>query len=148
MGDPITIALITTAVVSGGAAVAEGRSARRADKRARATERRIQDVRAARERRRAIREARVARAEVEAGAISSGTSTSSGAVQGAGAVGTQLASNLSFLDTVGDLQKASSIFREQAASHRGRASDLQAISGLASTGASLFAGKSTKTGDA
>lgn len=120
--------------------VSEQRGARRQEARARQVEQRIQDTRAARERRRAVREARVARAEIEAGAQATGTATSSGAVTGAGTVGTQLASNLSFLDTVNELQEQSSIFRESAARRRGRAQDLEAGMSLISTGASLFAG--------
>ena len=75
------------------------------------------------------------------GAAQSGVATSSGAVQGAGAVGTQLASNLSFLDQSSELTNQISLFRQRSADASGRASTYSAVSGLAMQGASLFGGK-------
>lgn len=135
--DPLTIA-VATAAVGTAASVHQSAQARSEQRKAARVERRIQDVKAARERRRAIREARIARADVEAGAQATGAGTSSGAITGSGTIGTQLASNLSFLDQASELQTQSSIFRQKAANFSGRAQDFGAVSNIALTTGSLF----------
>lgn len=117
----------------------EARQARKAEGRAREADQRIQLVKEARERRRVIREARIQRAEIEANAQASGTAATSSAISGAAGVSTQAASNLSFLDTVSQLQSASNMFRADAARDRGKAADAAAVGQVAGTAASIFA---------
>lgn len=133
------------AVMTGGLALPvqareDQKSAERREGRARAEERKIRDIKNARERRRAIREARVQRAEIEAGAQASGTTSTSGAAQGVGTVGTQLAANLSFLDEVGARATSASLFRESAARKRSQAQDKQQLFDLGVTGVKMAAG--------
>ena len=143
MGDPITTGLIIGSVAGTGASIQQSRQARKEAGKARKAEQRLQNVRAARERKAAVREARLKRAQIQSGAVQGGVATSSGAVQGAGAVGTQLASNLSFLDQSSQLTNQISLFRQKSADASGRASTYAAVSGLAMQGASLFGGKET-----
>lgn len=142
MGTGAEIAIISlaaTGAATGAYSAYEGHQGRKEEKRARKVEGRIRDVQTARERRRAIREARVQRADIEAGAQATGVAGASGAITGAGTVGTQLAANLSFLDQVSELQDRASMFRERAASRFGKAQTASAVSGLAFTGASFGA---------
>lgn len=118
----------------------EGRRARKEEKKAKVVERQIADVKAARERRRQIREARIARAEVETAAVATGTGGSSSAVSGAGNVGTQLASNLSFLDTVEGLEAGASLFREKASNRRASASEFEAVGRATRSAFHVFGG--------
>jgi len=117
--EPATIALATIAVVSGGAAYEQNRQASKDSESAREVQQRIQDVKTARERRKAVRQARTARAEIEARAQASGTASTSSAVSGAGTVGTQLASNLSFLDEVKKETQTASMFEGRSSSKKG-----------------------------
>lgn len=134
-----------TAVFTGGIALPiqareERKAAERDTERARQEQRKIQSIKAARERRRAVREARIQRADIEAGAVASGTSSSSSAQLGAGAVGTQLAANLSFLDEVQQRTQNISMFQEAASAHQGRAADRQQLFDVGKSVVSLFAG--------
>ncbi len=115
----------------------ERRAGERDQKRARAAEKRIQDIRAARERRAAVREARAARAAAEQGGVASGAS-GSGQVLGVGTVGTQLASNLSFMDQVKTLSDQSSLFQEAAAKHYSRSQDWSDFGQLVGMGMSMY----------
>jgi hypothetical protein len=139
MGDPITSTAL--AVVAGGSVIEQReqtRAARRDANRARDAERRLQNVKASRERRKAVRAARMQRAQIESGAVASGTSNTSGFAGGAGGVQTQLASNLSFLNKSQELTNEQSIFKQRAANHEGRAKDMADLRNLAFQGASLF----------
>lgn len=134
--DPVTttVALVGSAVEQREQSRAAGRDAERA----RQTQQKIQDVKSARQRRQAVRNARLQRAELETGAQASGTSTTSSATTGIGNVGTQLASNLSFLDTTSALAEEASIFQGKAAKHGRRGREVNAITSSAIQGASLF----------
>ena len=101
--------------------------------------RRIQDIKAARERRKQVREAQRAQAEIVQGAQASGTSASSGAITGAGSVQSQLASNISFLDNVGDLTNQASIFSQNAADARSKGATRRAQLDLALQAGTIFA---------
>lgn len=110
------------------------------------TQKKIRDILASRERRKVVREARVVRAEAQAGAQASGTTGTSSAVTGIGGIGSQLLSNLSFLDQVGKLNDDVSIFQQRLVRHREKTQrDMRrsgtgaAITNLAVTGASLYA---------
>ena len=139
MGDPVTSSILG-GVAAGSVAKQreETRAARRDANRARDAERRLQNVKASRERRKAVRAARIQRAQIESGAVASGTSNTSGFAGGAGGVQTQLASNLSFLNTAQQLTNEQSIFKQRAANHEGRAQDMSDLRGLMMQGASLF----------
>lgn len=138
--DPVTA---TVGFVGGAVESREQRRAGERDqKRARAAEKRIQDIRAARERRAAVREARAARAAAEQGGVASGAS-GSGQISGVGTIGTQLASNLSFMDQVKTLSDQSSLFQEAAASHYSRAQDWSDLQSLVNQGAGMAVGMGT-----
>ena len=141
--DPITITLGVIALTGTAVSVDQQKAAARDQKRSQKAQRRIQDIKSAKERRKQVRAAQAAQAEIAAGGVASGTTKTSGTKQGAGSVQSQLASNLSFLDQVESLNKESSIFSQKAAGHQTRAGTAQAVSGLALTGASLFAPTST-----
>jgi hypothetical protein len=100
------------------------------------TQQKIRDLQAARERRTQVRQARAQRAEMVAGSGAGGTLQSSSSITGAGSVGSQLGSNLSFLDQTQGLAQQASIFNIQAASAGSRVASGQALQSL---GGSLFA---------
>lgn len=132
------MALGTVAVGAQGYSVYQEREAAEDTKRARAAERRIQAIKMQRERRRQVQEAQKLQAQTEATAVATGTSKTSAVSQAQGSVQSQLASNLSFLDQMGQLTERQSIFAQKAASHETRAGAGQAVSGLAIKAATLF----------
>ena len=109
-------------------------------KKANNLQRRIQDIKTQREKRKAIREARAVRSSIQTGAQASGTAGTSSASTGVGSVGTQLATNLSFLDEVGGLTNQISIFEQKAADKTRRAGEIEAVRGLGIEAASIFGG--------
>lgn len=132
------------AITTGGASllVTEPRRQRqeaaREQRKASAAQRKIQDIKTQREKRRAIREARAARAEIVSGSVASGTSASSSTATGTGSIGTQLGSNLSFLDEVGQLTNQVSLFEQKAADRLRRAGDIDSARNTALQVGSLF----------
>jgi hypothetical protein len=108
-------------------------------KRANDLQRRIQDIKTQREKRKAIREARQARGAIQAGAQASGTSSTSSAATGVGSVGTQLATNLSFLDEVGAKTNQISIFEQKAADRIRKAGEIEAVRDVGIQAYSVFA---------
>lgn len=118
----------------------ETKAAGRDRKRAAKSQRRLQSIKSARERRAQVRAAQKAQAEIIAGGVAAGTTQTSSVSQGVGSVQSQLASNLSFLDSVESLNEQTSIFQQKAATHTGKAATAKAVGDLAITGASLFAG--------
>lgn len=135
----LEVALLSVAAAGTVASAQQQRKASRAQRRSQETQQRIADVQASRERREQVRQARVARANLQAQAVGAGVETSSSAQVGQAQVGQQLAGNLSFLDTVGDLSRQASIFNIQAAQAQSRAATIGAVTSLATQGASLFA---------
>lgn len=72
-----------------------------AQRKATSAQKKMRNLETARQRREQIRQARIARANIASGAVASGTERTSGAISGMGQIGTQLGSNLSFMDSVG-----------------------------------------------
>ena len=148
--DPITLTAVAVGVGAASTihSIQQQKKSAKNQKKAQQAQQRIQEVKAARERRKQVREAQVAQAQVEAGAQASGVTQTSAAVGGAGSIQTQLGSNLSFLDQVGELTQQTSIFNQRAASASSRAATSQAVAGLGLQGASIFAAQipPTKTG--
>lgn len=139
------------AVLGTGASIKQQREMASDQKRARRTQQRLQQVRQARQRRQQIREAQQARSEALAQAVAtgmvSGTGKTSAASHATGAIQSQLASNLSFLDQTQGLMQQQSIFQQRAADHAGRAETFSALSGLAmqAAGSGLFDKKTPET---
>lgn len=104
-----------------------------------AAQRKIQDIKTQRERRQAVREARAARAEILSGAVASGTTSTSSVEAGVAGLGTQLASNLSFLEQASELTNQISIFEQNAANKLRRAGEIDSIRNTGLQVASLFA---------
>ena len=132
-------ALFILSAITTAASVDQSRTASRENKRANQRQQQQQDAKVARERRKQVREAQSARSETIASAVAAGgvgALGSSSVSQATGSVGTQLASNLSFLDTQQQLAGEESIFRQKAADARGRADTLSAVSSVSSGAAS------------
>ena len=100
----------TTAIAAVGLLVGTGSTvvAQRQQKKARRSQQRIADLQADRQRRAQLREARIRRAQVENIAAQTGTAESSGEIGATGAIQSQLASNLSFLDQTQTLSNRAS----------------------------------------
>lgn len=124
--------------VSGGAEIMAQRDAAKEQRKARKVEQRLQRAKAARERRAQIRQAQQAQAQIEAGAVATGTQQTSAAAGGVGSVQTQLASNLSFLNQSEQAAKQISIFQQEAADDLTRAEVYGAAKNLTMQSASLF----------
>lgn len=124
--------------VSGGAEIMAQRDAAKERRKARKVEQRLQRAKAARERRAQIRQAQQAQAQIEAGAVATGTQQTSAAAGGVGSVQTQLASNLSFLNQSEQAAKQISIFQQEAADDLTRAEVYGAAKNLTMQSASLF----------
>lgn len=112
--------------------------ANKASNKALETERRMEDIKQARERRRQIREARIVRANMEQQSVAGGTTKSSGANAGIGNISNQLAGNLSFLDTQGDLAKQASAYNQKASNYRYKTNLASSASSIVDEGVNLF----------
>jgi hypothetical protein len=139
--DPVTTTIAALGIAGGAQihAIDQQKAASRDNKRAAARQRRLQAIKSARERRAQVRAGQKAQAEIIAGGVASGTTQTSSVSQGQGSVQSQLASNISFLDSVESLNKETSIFQQKAAKHGSNAATATAVGNLALTGASLFA---------
>lgn len=125
-------------LVTGLVSASKERGARRDEQSAAAGERlerkRLADVRAVRERRGVIREARIARAQSVASGVASGAGAgSSGPAGGEAGIASQLKANISFLDTVRDVESRINIFQEAGAGARSRQQKSRATAELGST---------------
>lgn len=89
------------------------------------------DMRAARDRVSLVRKARIARAQIEATAENTGGSGGSGVAGGASSIGSQVASNLGFVNRVGDLNTQITESRDREADALSRAARSEAIGGVA-----------------
>lgn len=112
--------------------------ANKASNKALETERRMEDIKQARERRRQIREARIVRANMEQQSVAGGTTKSSGANAGIGNISNQLAGNLSFLDTQGELAKQASAYNQKASNYRYKTNLASSATSIVDDGFNLF----------
>ena len=120
------------AVVAAGAGVAsvvQGKKAAKAEEKSQETQQKINDLKTARERRSQVRQARAQRSEIVAGSGAGGTLQSSSSISAAGNVGTQLGSNLSFIDQTQKLSSQASIFNIQAAKASSNATLAKTVAG-------------------
>ena len=130
------IAPLIIAGIGAGASVAGTISSIKAQKSQRKAARaqaRIAELQRSRERRDTIRRARIARAQVENQVGSAGLLASSSAQGGTSSIGSQLASNLSFLDQAGALNTSANRSLDKAARFQTQATIFQGISDI-STG--------------
>lgn len=138
------MALVTSAVIVAGAAVAsysQQRKSAKAQARANAAEQRRADIANARERRNAVRNARVQQASLANQAAITGTTGSSGVAGASANIQNQLADNLSFLDQNAALSAEASVANQQAADYASRASGYSAIGSAAGSAGSMYGGR-------
>lgn len=128
------------------AAARDQKRAYEEQRKARQIQERMQKAKADRERRKQIQEAIRARSLATAAAAARGAQGSSAAVQAQDSITSQLASNVSFLDSMQSLTEQQSIFMgnaydysAQAASHSTSASVASAVGSLAFQGAAFAA---------
>lgn len=131
--------LKSIADVATGGALSQ-RDAAKEQRKAARVQQRLQAAKASRERRAQIREAISAQAQVQAGAEVSGATRTSAAAGGVGSVTTQLASNLSFLNTQEQAAGSISRYNQRAADLFSQAQTSRAIRNTVVQGASIFAG--------
>lgn len=137
------MALITSAVIVAGAAVAsysqQRKSAKAAAKAQRAQQRQA-EIANARERRAAVRAGRVARASVESQAALTGITGSSGVEASLGNITSETNSNVSFLDQNAMLSEEAGRANQQAADYAARAQGYADLGKLAGKAGGVYGG--------
>lgn len=135
-----TLAAIATGTAVAGTTygVYNSIKANKASNKALETERRMEDIKQAKERRRQIREARIVRANMEQQSVAGGTTKSSGANSGIGNISNQLAGNLSFLDTQGELARQASAYNQKASNYRYKTNLASSATSIVDSGFNLF----------
>ena len=107
------LSLLAFAVGTAGSLI-QGQKAASNQKKASQKSQQIQDIKASRERRKQAQQARIARANIVSRGQAVGAGGSSGVTSGAGIIGSQAGSNVSFLNQVQDLSNQASIFSQRA----------------------------------
>lgn len=139
--DPVTATVVALGVTAGATvySVDQQKAAARDQKRANEAQTRMQNIKTMRERRRQSAEAQRVQAQMQAQNVTTGTGQTSAASQASGSVQSQLAGNLSFLDSMQQLTNRQSIFMQKAADHSSNAATGQAVAGLSGQVASFTA---------
>jgi len=112
------------------AAKAQGRANDEIKKQNRLAQRKA-DIRSARDRVNLVRKARVARAQVTAAAENAGAGQGSGVAGGIASLGSQVASNLGFVNQIGSINRSITASRNTQSDLLTQASKDQAIGGVA-----------------
>ena len=115
MVEPTTYLIISALATT--ASVVSQRQAARAQKKARRVQSRMADIEAQRERQQQVREARIKRAQLAAGAQASGVENTSSLAGAQSGLQTQLASNLSFINTTQQMGNQASGYLQKAADY-------------------------------
>lgn len=108
-----TTALIVSAVAGAGSAISQHQAARQ-QKKARRVQSRMADIEAQRQRQQQVREARIKRAQLAAGAQASGVENTSSLAGAQSGLQTELASNLSFINTTQKMGNQASGYLQRA----------------------------------
>ena len=144
MGDPVTTALIISAVGTT-ASVVQGQKANKAQERAQKIQQKQQAMQTARERRKQIRAARQSQAELRASAFAQGTAQTSRTAGISGNIAQEKAGNLNFIDQSSAFTSAIGQQNIKAARAQSQAGTYSALAGLAMQGAQ-FGQKAEGTG--
>ena len=144
MGDPVTTALIISAVGTT-ASVVQGQKANKAQERAQKIQQKQQAMQTARERRKQIRAARQSQAELRATAFAQGTAQTSRTAGISGNIAQEKAGNLNFIDQTSAFTSAIGQQNIKAARAQSQAGTYGALAGLAMQGAQ-FGQKAEGTG--
>jgi len=134
MGDPVTTALIISAVGTT-ASVVQGQKANKAQERAQKIQQKQQAMQTARERRKQIRAARQSQAELRATAFAQGTAQTSRTAGISGNIAQERAENLNFIDQSSAFTSAIGQQNIKAARAQSQAGTYSALAGLAMQGA-------------
>ena len=139
MGDPVTTALIISAVGTT-ASVVQGQKANKAQERAQKIQQKQQAMQTARERRKQIRAARQSQAELRASAFAQGTAQTSRTAGISGNIAQEKAGNLNFIDQTSAFTSAIGQQNIKATRAQSQANTYGALAGLAmqSSGTGLF----------
>jgi hypothetical protein len=142
----IEVALLAVAIGGTAFSVKQQREAAKEASSARKAQRRAEKVRKAAARKRTLAEARRRRADVIAQEAAAGGGVSTSVATGqVSSIQSQLAANLSFLNTIDTLSETAFLASGRAADAQSRAGIGQAVAGLATTGLSRT-GTGTGTG--
>ena len=144
MGDPVTTALIISAVGTT-ASVVQGQKANKAQERAQKIQQKQQAMQTARERRKQIRAARQSQAELRATAFAQGTAQTSRTAGISGNIAQEKAGNLNFIDQTSAFTSAIGQQNIKATRAQSQAGTYGALAGLAMQGAQ-FGQKAEGTG--
>ena len=144
MGDPVTTALIISAVGTT-ASVVQGQKANKAQERAQKIQQKQQAMQTARERRKQIRAARQSQAELRASAFAQGTAQTSRTAGISGNIAQEKAGNLNFIDQSSAFTSAIGQQNIKAARAQSQSGTYGALAGLAMQGAQ-FGQKAEGTG--
>ena len=116
MVEATTAVLAISAIAGAGSAMSSYQSARQ-QKKARRVQSRMADIEAQRQRQAQVREARIKRAQLTAGAQASGVENTSSLAGAQSGLQTELASNLSFINTTQQMGNQASGYLQRAADY-------------------------------
>jgi len=133
MGVYVAAAALAVSVYQGAETSKEQKKSNEEQRRQNRLNQRKTDVRNSRQRVNLVRKARIARAQVEASAAATGGAGGSGVAGGVASIGSQVASNLGFVNRIGSVDEAITQSRDREGQALGSAARSQAIGGLADT---------------
>lgn len=133
-GDPVTAAVIGTAIWATGGSLYASSQAAKQQKRSLQFQQEQQKLALARERREQVRQARKARAAIQAAAAGAGVTSSSGLEGGVSSVGSQLSSNLNYLTKQETLSDQASMALGKATDWGNKANIFAGVASLATLG--------------